>query len=51
MNYLKGYKPVELNKGDLKTLDRFSDLEEKDSKYILYIYMLQLFPLVIIMKK
>lgn len=32
MNYLKGYKPVELNKGDLKTLDRFSDLEEKDNK-------------------
>lgn len=31
MNYLKGYKPVDLNKGDLKTLDRFSDIEEKDN--------------------
>ena len=31
MNYLKGYKPVELNKGDLKTLEKFSDLEEKYS--------------------
>ncbi|MBR2705242.1 MAG: hypothetical protein IKE91_07220 [Clostridia bacterium] len=31
MNYLKGYKPVELNKGDLKNLEKFSDLEEKYS--------------------
>ena len=31
MNYLKGYKPIELNKGDLKTLEMFSDIEEKDS--------------------
>ena len=31
MNYLKGYKPVELNKGDLKALEKFSDLEEKYS--------------------
>ena len=31
MNYLKGHKPVELNKGDLKNLEKFSDLEEKYS--------------------
>ncbi|MBQ3408756.1 MAG: hypothetical protein IJH12_06115 [Clostridia bacterium] len=34
MNHLKGYKPVELNSGDLKQIEKFSELEFKDSKVV-----------------
>ena len=34
MDYLKGYKPVDLNKGDFKKLDKFSEIDAKDSKII-----------------
>lgn len=34
MNYLKGYKPVDLNKGDFKHIEKFSDIEGKDDKIV-----------------
>lgn len=34
MDYLKGYKPIEINKGDFKHVETFSKIEEKDSKVV-----------------
>ena len=34
MDYLSGYTPLRLNKGDFKRLEKFSQIDEKDNKFI-----------------